>query len=440
MTAGSRGDIAPYTGLAHGLAEAGHEVTVATHGSFRALVEAAGVGFHALPVDPRAELESAKGRALHDSVTGPGKILRLVGLARALVGDMVPPLVEVARESDVLLLSSSLAPLGHVIGECLGVPTIGVFLQPLHPTREFGPPVIGGRSWGPVGNRLAGHVVSGAVDRVFADAARTTVREVFALPPRAARTAGHRARERRNWPVHHGFSPLVVPRPRDWRGGLTVSGYWWPYDAPEAQLPSYVREFLDAGPRPVFVGLGSATVPEPERTSALVVRALRAAGLRGVIQRGWAGLGTGDGARDGAGTRAGAAGENRAAGGNRAGDGADMLTVGEVPHALLFPEMAAVVHHCGAGTTAAGLRAGVPAVPVPVQFDGGFWASRLAALGVAPEPVPLRRLTSDRLAAALTVATRRPSHARAAAQLAARLREEDGVGPVLAAVNRLDGR
>ncbi|MDJ1134324.1 glycosyltransferase [Streptomyces iconiensis] len=421
MTAGSRGDIAPYTGLAHGLAKAGHRVTVATHGSFGPLVKATGVDFHPLPVDPRAELESGRGRALHDSASGPGKILRLVGMARALVGDMVPPLVEVARANDVLLLSSSLAPLGHAIGQCLGVPTMGVFLQPLHATREFGPSVLGGRSWGPVGNKLAGRMVSGAVDQVFADAVRTTVREVFALPRGTARTAGHRARERHRWPVHHGFSPLVVPRPDDWRSGLTVSGYWWPYDTPDAQLPPHVRQFLDAGPPPVFVGLGSATVPEPRRTTTLVVRALRAAGLRGVLQRGWAGLGTD-------------------AGTDRNGTHEDVLTIDEIPHALLFPKMAAVVHHCGAGTTAAGLRAGVPAVPVPIQFDGGFWAARLSTLGVAPDPVPLRRLTSDRLAAALTVATRRPSHARRATELATKLREEDGVAPVLAAIERLAAR
>lgn len=88
---------------------------------------------------------------------------------------------------------------------------------------------------------------------------------------------------------------------------------------------------------------------------------MRRAGLRGVIQRGWAGL---------------------------TADGDDMVTVDETPHSLLFPRMAAVVHHCGAGTTAAGVRAGVPAVPVPIQFDEGFWGERLVALGVAPGTVP----------------------------------------------------
>ncbi|MEV4233254.1 nucleotide disphospho-sugar-binding domain-containing protein, partial [Streptomyces bobili] len=134
------------------------------------------------------------------------------------------------------------------------------------------------------------------------------------------------------------------------------------------------------------------------------------AGLRGVIQRGWAGL---------------------------AADGEDMLTVDEVPHSLLFPELAAVVHHCGAGTTAAGVRAGVPAVPVPVQFDEGFWAQRLVAAGVAPGVVPLRGLTAGTLAAALVRATREPLFRDRARELGARVREEDGVSQVVEAVGRL---
>ncbi|WP_245978978.1 glycosyltransferase [Streptomyces diacarni] len=414
MTAGSRGDIAPYTGLAHGLAAAGHEVTVATHASFGPLVEAAGVGLCPLPVDPRAELESGRGRALHASSTGAGKILRLLAMARALVGDMAPPLAALARESDALVCSSSLAPLGHALGEGLGVPSLGAFLQPLHATREFGPSVLGGRSYGPWANLLTGHLGNLALDRVFAETVRATLRDLPAAAPGAARAARHRARERQRWPVLHGFSPAVVPRPRDWRPGLEVCGYWWPHDPPGARLPDRIETFLAAGAPPVFVGLGSATVPDPERTGATVVRALRAAGLRGVVQRGWAGL--------------------------RAREADDVLIVEEVPHSLLFPRVAAVVHHCGAGTTAAGLRAGVPAVPVPVQFDAGFWASRLVALGVAPRAVPLRALTADRLAAALVAAVRDPSHAHRARRVAARVRAEDGTGAVVAAVGALAER
>ncbi len=154
-------------------------------------------------------------------------------------------------------------------------------------------------------------------------------------------------------------------------------------------------------------------MPDAGRLSAQVVAALRRAGLRGVIQRGWGGL---------------------------AADGEDLLTIGEVPHALLFPRMAAVVHHAGAGTTAAGLRAGVPAVPVPVQFDAGFWSARLVGLGVAPGVVPLRRLTASALASALVRATRDPAYRERARALGTRVRGEDGAAPVVEAVDRLGGR
>lgn len=408
MTAGSRGDVAPYTGLGQGLAQAGHDVTLVTHARFAPLVDTARVRFHPLPVDPRAALESAAGRALHRSTTGAGKLLRVIDMARSLVGQMADDLLAAAHASDVLLLSSSLGPLGHTIAEGLGLPSMGVYLQPLAATGEFAPPVTGTRSWGRTANRLAGRAVNAAVDRVFADATRT-LRARLGLPHTGARAA-RRARERQDWPVFHGFSELVVPRPRDWRPGLRVAGYWWPHDPPTAQLPPVLGDFLASGPPPVFVGLGSATVPDPDRVSATLVRALRAAGLRGVIQSGWSGLHA---------------------------DGEDMLTVDEVPHSALFPRMAAVVHHAGAGTTAAGLRAGVPAVPVPIQFDEAFWAARLTSLGVSPGPLPLRRLTATALTTALVRATTDPAYAHRARALAARLDAEDSVSPVLAAVNGL---
>ncbi|MFF0011066.1 glycosyltransferase [Streptomyces sp. NPDC005374] len=409
MTAGSRGDVAPFTGLGHGMARAGHEVTLVTHGRFEPLAARAGIGFHALPVDPRAELESSRGRALHRSTTGVGKLVRVVAMARALAVEMTDDLVAAARAADVLLLSGSVAPLGHAVAEGLALPSLGLNLQPLAPTREFAPPMLGTGSWGALGNRIAGAGLNLAVEQVFASAL-PPVRAQLGLPPLGT-AAALRARERQGWPVLHGFSPQVVARPRDWRCGLDVAGYWWPYDEDE-RLSDELRRFIDAGPPPVFVGLGSATVPDPGRISAEIVRALRRAGLRGVIQRGWAGL-------------------------SAIGD--DMLTIDEAPHCALFPRMAAVVHHAGAGTTAAGLRAGIPAVPVPIQFDESFWAARLVALGVAPRALPLRRLTADTLGAALVRVTRDAGYRERAQALGARIREEDGVAPVMAALDRVTG-
>ncbi len=408
MTAGSRGDVAPYTGLGLGLARAGHEVTIATHERFAPLVLGAGVGFHPVPVDPRAALDSAAGQGLHRSRSAAGKLTRLFGMARELVGEMADALVAGAVGNELLLLNGAVAPLGQVIAEGLGVPSAGVYLQPLAPTREFAAPMIATGSWGGPVNRLSAAAVNAGLDQVFPDACRT-LRDRFGLPRRRV-GAQRRALERADWPVLHGFSPSVLPRPADWRPGLTVTGYWWPEDDAGERLSDEVEEFLAAGPPPVFVGLGSATVPDPEALSAAVVRGLRAAGVRGVIQRGWSGLDA---------------------------DGDDMLVVGDVPHRLLFPRMAAVVHHAGAGTTAAGLRAGVPAVPVPVQFDAAFWARRLQTLGVAPRPVPLRRLTAAALADAVGQVVRDPSYAERATALAERIRAEDGVEPVLRTLDRL---
>jgi sterol 3beta-glucosyltransferase len=115
----------------------------------------------------------------------------------------------------------------------------------------------------------------------------------------------------------------------------------------------------------------------------------------------------------------------------RVADGPSVLSIGEVPHDWLFPRMAAVVHHAGAGTTAAGLRAGVPAVPVPVLADQPFWANRLHALGAATAPIPLSRLTADRLAGALRAVLTDPHFAARAQAVSARLASEDGATRIL---------
>lgn len=108
-----------------------------------------------------------------------------------------------------------------------------------------------------------------------------------------------------------------------------------------------------------------------------------------------------------------------------------------LPFALLFPRLAAVVHHAGAGTTAAALRAGIPSVTVPVAADQPFWAARLAATGAAPAPIPFRSLTAERLADALTAAVREPSYTKAAMACAGHMATDDGAAAVVRAVRRL---
>jgi sterol 3beta-glucosyltransferase len=389
--AGSRGDIAPYTGLGAELRQAGHDVALATTDAFAPLVREAGLEFRGFPTRPRPEGGGAANRR------------ELMCTAAAFVTELGQGFADVVEQgTDLLLLSATTAPLGWHLAEATGTPTLGVHLQPTAPTGDFPPTVMASRSLGRLGNRVAGRFALRMADRVY-DPAVTRLRRRLDLPPLTA-AAMRRRQERANWPVLHGFSTALVPRPSDWREGLDVVGTWWPYVDPGTRLPAELEDFLAAGPRPVFIGFGSMAAGHGERLSEIAVEALRRAGLRGVVQAGSAGL---------------------------AAHGDGVLTVGDIPHALLFPRLAAVVHHAGAGTSAAALRAGVPSVPVPVTADQPFWAGRLASIGAATAPIPFGSLTAERLADALGQVVRQQSYARAASVAAQHMATEDGVGAVL---------
>ena len=113
-----------------------------------------------------------------------------------------------------------------------------------------------------------------------------------------------------------------------------------------------------------------------------------------------------------------------------------VMMVSEAPHDWLFPRMAAVVHHGGSGTVAAGLRAGRPSVLCTIFGDQPIWARRLRDLGVAPEALPMRRLSSAALASAIRTATSDDRMAAKAETLGAMLRRERGVGTAVSAIER----
>ncbi|MGV9347184.1 glycosyltransferase [Streptomyces spiralis] len=393
--AGSRGDVDPYTGLGAGLRRAGHHVTVTAPEPFAPLVRRAGLEFRGLPARPEAQGGAIGRRALMRS-------------AAAFVTELGRGFADVMDDAtDLLVLSATTAPLGRHLAEATGTPSLDAYLTPTEPTGDFPPVVTGTRSLGRLGNRTAGRFAMRMADRLYAPAV-AELRGRLGLPPLGPAAA--RRQEAASRTVLYGFSETLVPRPSDWRPGLEVVGTWWPYVDPAERLPAELEDFLTAGPRPVFIGFGSMASGEGERLSELAVEALRRAGLRGVLQSGRAGL---------------------------AAEGDDVLAVGDVPHALLFPRVAAVVHHAGAGTSAAALGAGVPSVPVPVTADQPFWAARLAALGAATDPVLFGELTAERLADALDRAARDGRHARAAATAARRMAGEDAVGRTVKVVEGL---
>lgn len=402
---GSRGDVAPYTGLGIRLRQAGHAVAVAACRPYADLVTEAGLEYRWLPKDPREGARSEAGRRYMEDASARARRNLIPELVEGMRG-VGPAIAEAARDADLLLCGVIGSLMGYHVAEGLGIPSAGVFLLPTAPTGDFPPVVTGTRSLGRWGNRAAARL-GGVSERIFLPQVNE-LRAQLGLPATTRR--GYQRRRNAEWPILHGFSEHLVPRPADWRAGLEITGYWWPEPPRHWEPPARLVDFLAAGPPPVFVGFGSSAITSGERFSEIVSTALRTAGVRGVVQAGWAGLEvTGD----------------------------DVITIGEAPYPWLFPRMAAVVHHAGAGTTAAGLHAGVPAVAVPGIVDQPFWAKRLVHLGLAPDSIRQRDLDADRLAAAITAVVSEPAYRRRTQQISAAVRAEDGAGRVVTAVTAL---
>ncbi|MFE0423053.1 glycosyltransferase, partial [Streptomyces sp. NPDC058953] len=243
VTAGSRGDVAPFTGLGRRLLDAGHEVAVAAHPSFAALVGGCGLGFRPVPGDPEALIRDWARAASRAEARASTRVY-VDGLADG-VADAV------AGGTDLVLTPFGPGPLSRTVGEAYGVPVVGTYLVPAFATGAF--PLPGAPDTddlGPEGNRAAGRAVLSRADGLFADAV-TRLRTRFGLPADAPPVRGDDA------PVFHGFSPLVVPRPDDWPSRARVTGYWWPARPERWEPPADLVDFLGAGPPPGLIGVGS---------------------------------------------------------------------------------------------------------------------------------------------------------------------------------------
>ncbi|SHF30262.1 glycosyltransferase [Streptoalloteichus hindustanus] len=410
LTAGSHGDVAPYVGLGVELRAAGHHVTIAVSERFHELVTGAGLACHSLPdLDVQDKVVSETADAANN--TGAKAAFALIRLGVEVFRRQLPEMVEAVRQADVLLCSHPTVLFGRQIAEAARIPCAVLPLQPGEPSRYLGPMVLGGRNLGPALNVAVAKMVARGGYRMFAGVVRD-LRARVGLPPLSP-SAVRRRYEAIPLRSLHGVSPVVVPRPADWPETTEMVGYWWPPRPAGWEPPAELVDFLAAGPPPVYVGFGSMGANRRAQLETVVREALAQSGLRAIVHRGWAEL---------------------------AVEGDDILPVDHVPHDWLFPRVSAVVHHAGAGTTAAGLRAGVPAVPVPLAHDQPFWANRLVALGVAPCALPTKQLTGERLAGALATAVGDPLFRERAADIARRLEQENGATRVLEVIEKLVAR
>ncbi|KAM3069239.1 hypothetical protein ACMFMG_010752 [Clarireedia jacksonii] len=203
-------------------------------------------------------------------------------------------------------------------------------------------------------------------------------------------------------PYTYCWSPALIPKPKDWGKHISISGFYFLSLASSFTPNPDLAAFLAAGPPPVYIGFGSIVVDDPNGMTKLIFEAVKKAGVRALVSKGWGGLGADDLDKP---------------------DGVFML--GNVPHDWLFKHVSCVVHHGGAGTTAAGIALGRPTVVVPFFGDQPFWGAMTARAGAGPPPIPYKQLTSDKLAAAITEALK-PETLSKAQELGERIKEEKG--------------
>jgi sterol 3beta-glucosyltransferase len=376
VTLGTRGDVQPLVALGQGLAAAGHRVCLATAESFAPLAAATGLDFQAIDGDLEGWMRGPDGVALVESGADPAAFAR--GVVRSFE-IMAEPLLTATRRAceraDAILCAMLISP-ARQVAERLGIPFVAARLAPWSGGAEPGD-------------------IAGIAEPPFEAFSRGMVgqwRRSLGLPGEP---------EEAERPVLYGFSAAVVPRPAGWGSSRHLTGYWFLPEAAPWAPPPVLLDFLAAGPAPICIGFGSMAVRDPGAMTELAVRALARAGRRGVLLTGWGGL-------------SGILSD-------------DVLALEAVPHEGLLPRAAAVVHHGGAGTTAAVVRAGVPQVIVPFLGDQPFWGFRVHALGIGAAPIPRTELTAERLALGIRAAADDPAVRERAAALGARIRAEDGV-------------
>ena len=406
-TIGTQGDVQPYLSLALALQKQGYSVVLGAPSDFEQFITSHGVEFRSLGGSiqqflTQTRFENAMSQSL--LINGPA----LLRQGQMIVDTAARLAWEMAQGADAIIANMNTS-FAIDIAEALKIPVIMSALQPLNTTSEFPLCMYYGPTFGPTLNRLSYTTMT--VQQIYYNLPRNRLRrELMGLDSRKRGgffkdTAGIAL------PTLYAYSGLLSPRPRDWPRSAIVTGFWRIEDQTDWEPSAEFRAFLAAGETPVYIGFGSMPFGS-ERNTQILKEAVKLWGGRVVVARGWGGI-------------------------NPADLPPEIFAIEKAPHDKLFKYVRAVVHHGGAGTTAAGLNHGKPTFIVPQTVDQPYWGRRVYELGCGPKPVRLRRLTPEILAAALQDLSTNPSYQLAAEALASRLGSEDGTDRAIKVIERV---
>ena len=394
MASGTRGDVQPMIALGLALKAVGHTVRLVAGSNFATWIES-----HGLETYPTADIEALMQSEMGIKWVESTSPFEQFKTMKALTESMLEPTIEAiiggTQGAELIISGFVTEPHVQAVSEKFGIPMVSCALQPYRTTRS-GPatlmPIIAQSD--SVLNRWMGGLTQWFTWTAYATVVNA-LRQRFDLKPHTTRSYSQVASK---IPALYAMSRYVVPPTDDTNS--TTTGFWFLDEV--FTPPDDLVQFLKSGDAPVYVGFGSMPSSDPVRTVAMISEALARIGRRGVIARGWSKADVKDIPEH-------------------------IFVLDKAPHSWLFPHMAAVVHHGGAGTTSAGLRAGVPSLIIPHMADQPYWARRLHELGVSVAPLKRHDLTGESLAERLTILLDDDTIRVRAAALGEQIRAERGV-------------
>ncbi|KAF2483580.1 hypothetical protein BDY17DRAFT_251074 [Neohortaea acidophila] len=431
---GSRGDVQPFVALGKVLQETyGHRVRLATHPVFQQFVTENGLEFFSIGGDPAQLMafmvknpglmpgfDSLRSGDIGNRRREVGEYLRGCwrscyeagnGLGPAAADDTLEQYSSEAPEdvtdtpfvADCIIANPPSFAHAH-IAEKMGIPLHIMFTMPYSPTQAFPHPLANIQSSN-ADPKLTNYISYSLIDMLtwqgLGDVINRFRQKSLGLEPVSLLWAPGML-QRLKVPHTYCWSPALIPKPKDWGQNIHISGFFFLNLASNYTPEPDLKAFLDAGPPPVYIGFGSIVLDDPNAMTELIFEAVRTTGQRVLLSKGWGGMGA-----------------------EELGIPEGVFMLGNVPHDWLFQHVSCVIHHGGAGTTAAGITAGKPTVVVPFFGDQPFWGSMVARAGAGPEPLPHKELTAEKLADAINFCLKPESQAKAK-ELASKIAREKG--------------
>jgi sterol 3beta-glucosyltransferase len=395
LTYGSRGDVQPFLPLSLGLMARGHSVKLTTPSRFKNLIEGHGIRFVPLAGEPE-DLS----RRFNDAGYNFFKmILEMMDHAIEIGADVLHQTEEACADADLIIHTFSHAVGAHTLARARNIPDTHIQTFPMFtPTGDYPNVTLPDLKFHAL--NYFTHFISKKITWWTSRFGFEQVRRRAGLPKRKLYFPFDDDPLRPPTPILCAWSPNVIPPSSDWKSNVHVTGYYF-FDFDNSyQPPIELQDFFKVGKPPVCISFGSMVNRDAERIDKIVRDALKGTNNRGIILSGWGVV------------------KNHSS--------SDLLYLDAVPHDWLLPRCKMIIHHGGAGTASAGLRAGIPNIVVPFTADQPFWGRRVHAIGAGPKPILVKNLSAENLTQAIAEADGHVVRKRAQA-IGQRIRSEDGI-------------